>query len=237
MVVATSRLNQDPMPTPAPSADIMPRLRERTAGIHAATEELPLMRALLAPTADANTYRHYLGALQAVYLAVEPVLYANLSPALLSALGVRPKLPALQQDLAALAIRLDASPGESPALRAPGLSSRIRAAVQGEPAALGGLYVLEGATLGGRVIARRLRQHWGPNCNMPFAFLEFRGANPGSEWRRFGNAINLWCAQHDGDAAGLGDPPLIGDQVIEGAIAVFESMHQAFRDAGPGDKP
>jgi len=208
----------------------MPRLRERTARIHAATEELPLMRALLAPTADAATYGRYLGALHGVYLAVEPVLYANVSPALLSLLGVRPKLLALQQDRAALAMRLDASPGASAALPAPGLPRRMRAAVQDEPAAVGGLYVLEGATLGGRVIARRLRQQWGPDCEMPFAFLEFRGANPGSEWRRFGNGINLWCAQHpDGDAA------RVGDRVIAGAIAVFEAMHQAFRDAGPGD--
>lgn len=106
----------------------------------------------------------------------------------------------------------------------------MRAAVQDEPTALGGLYVLEGATLGGRVIARRLRQQWGPDCTMPFAFLEFRGANPGSEWRRFGNGISRWCTEHpDGDAA------RIGDRVIEGAIAVFEAMHQAFRDADPGD--
>ena len=208
----------------------MPRLRERTARIHAATEDLPLMRALLAPAADAETYDRYLSALHGVYLAVEPVLYANLSPALLSLLGVRPKLPALQQDRAALAMRLDASPRTLAALPAPGLPSRMRTAVQDEPAALGGLYVLEGATLGGRVIARRLRQQWGPDCEMPFAFLEFRGANPGSEWRRFGNGINLWCARHpDGDAA------RVGDRVIAGAIAVFELMHEAFRDAGPGD--
>ncbi|MGB5834653.1 MAG: biliverdin-producing heme oxygenase, partial [Thiohalocapsa sp.] len=85
-----------------PPADIMRRLRERTMEIHAATEELPLMRALLAPGVETVHYRRYLAALHGVYLAVEPALYAAVSPAVLTRLCVRPKLPALQRDLAAL---------------------------------------------------------------------------------------------------------------------------------------
>ena len=147
------------------------------------SKALPLMRALLSPTADADAYCRYLAALHGIYLAVEPKLYAAVSPPVLSLLGVRPKLPALEQDLAALASSRCGLIGALAALPARDLPGRIRAAVQGEFAALGGLYVLEGATLGGRVIARRLRQQWGPESGMPFAFLEFRSANPGREWR------------------------------------------------------
>jgi len=231
MVAATHKLNPDPKPTPVKAPDIMVRLRERTAHTHAATEALPLMTALLAPTADADAYRRYLAALYGVYRVVEPRLYAAVSPPVLSLLGIQPKLPALQQDLAALTPSRGALLKASAALPEGTLRDRMRAAVQSEFAALGGLYVLEGATLGGRVIARRLRQQWGPDCGMPFAFLEFRGANPGSEWRRFGDGIRQCCAGYRDS-----DKPRIGDEIADGAVAVFAAMHEAFRDACAGDE-
>lgn len=207
------------MPSPEPRTDIMQRLRERTAPIHAATEALPLMHKLLAPHADAAHYARYLAALHGVYLAVEPRLYALVTPVVLKQLGVRPKLPALRRDLDAL--------GAVPGLPTTGLSEQVRASVQREPAALGGLYVLEGATLGGRVIARRLRKQWGGAADLPFSFLEFRGADPGGEWRQFGRGMQDratdWAAR-DADA---------NNAIVAGAVAVFEAMHLAFLKADP----
>lgn len=231
MVIPTRKLKPEPMPAAAESTDIMQRLRVRTASTHAATEALPLMRALLSPTADADAYGRYLAALHGIYRAVEPTLYGAVSPPVLRLLGVRPKLPALEQDLAALMSSRGEQLGASAVRPARDLPGRIRAAVQGEFAALGGLYVLEGATLGGRVIARRLRQQWGPESDMPFTFLEFRGANPGREWRRFGDGIRLCCARHPDDEAAP-----IGDRIVDGAVAVFDAMHQAFREAGAEDE-
>jgi len=207
------------MPSPEPRTDIMRRLRERTASIHASTEALPLMHKLLAPHADVAHYRRYLTALHAVYLAVEPRLYAFVTPDLVQQLGLRPKLPALQRDLNAL--------GVGPGMPAIGLSKRVQVIVQNEPAALGGLYVLEGATLGGRVIARRLRKQWGGAGDLPFFFLEFRGADPAGEWRQFGRGMQdratAWAAR-DGDA---------DNAIIAGAVTVFEAMHRAFLKADP----
>ena len=204
---------QQPASNPDRYPSLMQRLRQQTADIHAATEDLALMRALLAKEASVADYRRYLSALHGVYLATEPALYGAVSPALLYRLGVRPKLPALQQDLAAL--------GAGPALPAAGWTRRLRAAVGDEPAALGGLYVLEGATLGGRVIARRLRQSWGSRPELPFAFLEFGGEHLGSQWRRFGDALEAWAVAHSG----------VDEAIIDGAIAVFQAMHGAFAEA------
>jgi len=200
-----------PASNPGRSPGLMQRLRQQTADIHAATEDLPLMRALLAPHALVVDYRRYLEALHEAYLATEPALYAAASPALLQSLGVRPKLPALQRDLAAL--------GADPAAARP---RPLHAAAGGEAAALGGLYVLEGATLGGRMIARRLRQRWGQRPELPFAFLEFAGERPGSEWRRFGGALEVWAVAH----------PWVDEAIIDGAIAVFWAMHEALAEAG-----
>lgn len=199
----------------SPKPDIMQRLRERTAAIHAATEGLPLMRNLLADDASISEYCRYLRTVHGVYLTIEPPLYAAVSPPLLSRLGIRPKLPALQRDLERL--------GSKIALPASGSPRRLQSAIAGEPGALGGLYVLEGATLGGQVIARRLRQHWADRPGLSFDFLEHRAAGPGNDWTRFRRTLTAWAgtnADSGRDAA-----------VIDGALTVFEAMHRALADA------
>jgi heme oxygenase len=194
---------------------LMARLRSATAGVHAATEDLPLMRALLDPAVTIPDYRRYLEALYGVYLAVEPALYAALPPSLPARLGVQQKLPALRQDLA----RLGMVPSPLPA----GWTSSLRRSIDGPGAALGGLYVLEGATLGGRVIARRLRRALGADAAaLPFAFLDGRQREPGAAWRAFGAALEQ-------AAADRGVPPAA---VVAGAVAVFEAMHRALAERG-----
>lgn len=55
--------------------------------------------------------------------------------------------------------------------------------------ALGALYVLEGAALGGRLIARMLSAHAGlPKA--AFSFFEGRGAETGPHWTRFTQLMN-----------------------------------------------
>lgn len=206
----------------------MQRLRERTAAIHTATEELPLMRNLLANDASISDYRRYLQALHGVYLTVEPALYAAVSPPLLSRLGIRPKLPALQRDLNRLGVRV--------ALPTSGWPRRLREAVTGEPCALGGLYVLEGATLGGQQIARRLRQHWADQPGLPYSFLEHRADNPGHDWKRFRKTLIEWAetkAARRSVAEGASDADVDTGRdaaVIDGALTVFETMHRALAD-------
>ncbi|WP_295542390.1 biliverdin-producing heme oxygenase [uncultured Thiohalocapsa sp.] len=143
---------------------LMRRLREHTAAIHAATEALPLMQTVLGPQPSNAGYGHYLLTLHGVYAALEPALYAAVPPPLLTALGIAPKLPALQQDLRALRGSAAAEPPPAEDLRSE-IDRRLSAAgTQRTAMALGGLYVLEGATLGGQVIARRLRSHWPAAC-------------------------------------------------------------------------
>lgn len=197
------------------STDLMDRLRLDTAAVHAATEVLPLMAALLAPTVTRADYRRYLAAVHAVYAAVEPVLYAALPRDTLARLPVRPKLAALQQDLVCAGGGLAAA-----ALPARGWPTRARVLIDNPAAALGGLYVLEGATLGGRVIARRLQDRLGDG--LPLGFLLFQTQDPAPAWRRFGEALRR-------AAAALGASE---DAVVGGARAVFEAMHAALAETG-----
>jgi len=206
------------------AAPLMRRLRAHTAPVHAATEALPLMRRVLTAHPTAAGYRGYLAALHRVYLDVEPALYAVVPASLLDALGVAPKLPALHQDLLALA---DAAPGAGPPLPTRGDGTAMRRLLDHPDrpriaTALGGLYVLEGATLGGQVIARHLRAHWPAGQALPTGFLERRRSHPGG-WRDFGAALERWAARHPGS----------DHAILDGALGVFSLMHAALATAEP----
>jgi heme oxygenase len=202
----------------------MRRLREHTAGVHAATEALPLMRGLLAEQPTPAGYGRYLAALHGVYLAVEPALYAAVPPALQRALGVAPKLPELRHDLLAVGTAATEPGALLPHAGTSAVMRSLLAATGTDrtATALGGLYVLEGATLGGQVIARHLRAHWPSATPPPLRFLEFRGAHPGHGWRGFGTALDAWANRHPGSERAI----------LDGALAIFGQMHTAFAAAG-----
>lgn len=202
----------------------MRRLREHTAAMHAATEALPLMRGLLTAHPTPAGYGRYLAALHGVYLAVEPALYAAVPPELQCELGVAPKLPELEHDLLAVGTAAtDARARRPHAGTSTAVGSLLAATGTDRTAtALGGLYVLEGATLGGQVIARHLRAHWPSPAPPPVRFLEFRSAHPGHGWRGFGTALDAWANRHPGSE----------HAILDGALAIFGQMHAAFAAAG-----
>jgi heme oxygenase len=89
-------------------------------------------------------------------------------------LPVEPKLPLLVADLA----ELGADPDELP------LAARVPD-VRSERDALGVLYVLEGATLGGAVIAKLARRELGVTA----AFFGAYGRDKARRWREFGAVV------------------------------------------------
>jgi heme oxygenase len=197
---------------------LIERLRRTTAGWHGAVERLPLMASLMAPTVTLDHYRAYLQRMFQVYGALEPPLLDTLDRGLGPHPGLRPnlrpKLPALRVDLEALDL---ATPPIPPPPRIEGLSQ-----------AIGGLYVLEGASLGARVIARHLRRHLGGGAGDPLgpaAFLGHRddpgGPSVAHAWRRFGAGLEVLAE------GGLVDR----DLAVAGACLVFEAVHQIL--AGP----
>jgi heme oxygenase len=58
--------------------------------------------------------------------------------------------------------------------------------------ALGALYVLEGATLGGRIILRHLGAAEIDGVDQAHAFFEGRGSDTGSSWRAFRDALDRY---------------------------------------------
>jgi heme oxygenase len=60
-------------------------------------------------------------------------------------------------------------------------------------AAFGCLYVLEGATLGGRSLLPLVRSRLGVDAARGAAFLASYGEEIPIMWRRFGAALDAWC--------------------------------------------
>ncbi|WP_221091305.1 biliverdin-producing heme oxygenase [Deinococcus aquaedulcis] len=177
---------------------IMTQLKEATAALHDAVEaQMPVLRPDL-------TRAEYTQLLSQVYWAVAPldaqVQALDLPGAFLAA--QRQKTPLLRRDLAALGAAVPPLPlVAGPALDLPG--------------ALGALYVLEGATLGGQVISRHLQGTLGLSPEAGGAYFHGYGRATGAMWRAFGEAMTAQVT------------PAQAPAVLAGAQAAFARFAQA----------
>ncbi len=183
-------------------------LRKQTLALHRAVKALPLPRRVMSASVTKTDYAEYLAAIHRVYALMESALFDHIPPQLLAALGVRPKLPALEADLADL--------GAEPLRPLGRAAAALRLPRPGDLAgSVGALYVLERATLGGRVVARHLRRKLpDQGAGVPFRFLEFHGAEVAGAWRRFAITLDALKTRPDFPAGRL----------IEGAQVAFESV-------------
>jgi heme oxygenase len=198
-----------PRPSPSITVEAAPRtrpaildlLRERTRASHDRAEEtLPLMD----PALDRARYREILAGFWGFHAALEPRLRAV---AELDELGLdarRRKLPLLERDLRDL--------GEDPA-RLP-VATHVPA-VENVADALGCMYVLEGATLGGRVISRHL-ETLGLGPGTGGAFFAGYGDATGTMWKEFSAAIGEYARAH----------PESTDRIVEAADATFTLLER-----------
>ena len=187
-------------------------LREHTRGHHDRIEAVPCMARLLAEDLGFEEYGAALARLYGYYRPLEARVYAAPVPALVTALELRPKHPALAADLGAWGLRRQTLP-----MAATGDLPRL----DSEGARCGALYVLEGATLGGTVLARRLRAVLGARVDGALRFHGFYGEATGAHWRRFRDVLDTHCGADSAGAA----------EALRGAVEVYDSMTRWLEDA------
>ncbi|MCP3103111.1 biliverdin-producing heme oxygenase [Myxococcus sp. K15C18031901] len=155
------------------------RLKTETRSHHECTEASVR---LLEPGLTADDYRRHLEAVLGFQAPVEAPLTEVLDAAL-PALRMRErrKVPLLEQDLRAL--------GHDAASLSRLPRCARRPSVSELPEALGCAYVLEGSTLGGQLILRHLRRHFGERAPGGFAYFQAHGEEVGARWRAFGEAL------------------------------------------------
>jgi len=188
--------------------DLTTVLRQRTRALHRAVKALPVPRRVMSPRVTKGDYARYLAAVYRVYALMESALLDHIPPHLLAVLGVRPKLPALAEDLADLHATAGPPLGRAAtALRLPPPDDLA--------GSVGALYVLERAALGGQLVARHLRRHLPEDdAAVPFRFLEFHAGEGTGAWRRFAKALDTLKTRPDFQVGRL----------VGGAQVAFESV-------------
>jgi heme oxygenase (biliverdin-IX-beta and delta-forming) len=166
------------MPTPAPATDAPARsaLREATRAVH---QRLESSLRLAAPDLTRSEYLQILQRFSATYSRLESQLdqHAPLLRSVELEWQERCKLPLLQRDLAAL------GQAEMPATQF--TLRRELPRLETLPELIGCLYVLEGATLGGKLICANLRRVLGIGPDNGAAFFASYGEAVAGQWQRF----------------------------------------------------
>ena len=171
------------------------RLRTATAPAHTALE-----RDLdwVARVATVEGYRGLLARLHGFHRAWEPAIGAALDDG--SFFETRCRVPALARDLAFLGLSSAGIDGLPRALPIP---------LPGPAAAMGALYVLEGSTLGGRMIGRHITATHGLTGD-GLAYYSGHGTRTGAMWSAFRTRLDTF----DGQAA----------EVVAAANGTFDAM-------------
>jgi heme oxygenase (biliverdin-IX-beta and delta-forming) len=210
-------------PLAAPST-LLVRLRQETRQEHDAIEQA---LDLTGPALTLDHYRHQLERFYGFYAPLEAIVrsrWASLAgpsavgPALAhtSCLSVRlNKAPFLQQDLRYLGVHAADLP-LCPAL--PPLHT--------EAAVAGCLYVLEGATLGGRVISQHIAATLGITPLTGGRFFHGYGEDTGKLWQ----AMRHWLASLSSDTS-------TNNAVVASATATFASLRRWCEAASPRNLP
>lgn len=210
---STPRRAGQPGP-PDPGGVVAPtlptRLREETQDAHEAIERDFHWEHQVA-TLDG--YRGLLSRLYGFYAVWEPAAAMLVEDAFFAP---RRKLHLLAADLHHLGLT-SADLGRLPACR-PGVRMARR------PEAIGAMYVLEGSTLGGQIIARRIAETLGFGANGGCAYYCAYGAAIGTMWREFRDRL-------------LDVPPDEHEAVLATATSTFACLHQWLSSrSAPGEE-
>lgn len=184
------------------------RLRAETREAHEAAEQSLDWEWRVA---DPERYRALLARMHGFHRGFEPHVGRALADEAL--LAPRRRLGHLARDLAALGMTPDAVAGLPACTDLPTLADRAEA--------LGALYVVEGSTLGGQIIARRVARDLGYGPDTGCAYYAGHGALNGAMWRAF-------------QAVLAAEPPTAADRMVASARATFEALRAWLAAHAPG---
>lgn len=174
-------------------------LREETGPAHEALEAHPISQSITSSGITAAEYRRYLQVMQRVVEGLENLLTPILKD-VLPDIDARIKQGWLAEDL-----EKEGRENSYPPFH-------FSADERDVAYALGAFYVLEGSTLGGRVILKGLPA----SLDVPTRYFEGYGAQTGPMWQSFsstlGNAASAATEQH----------------IIRGAVDTFAAIHSYF---------
>nr|WP_294505395.1 biliverdin-producing heme oxygenase [uncultured Rhodopila sp.] len=180
----------------APSARPTARhaLREATQAVHARLHIHPVLGTVQAGTIDLATYRTLLSRLYGFHVPFE------------AAAGIAPERSLwLAADMRTLGLQEQAIAALPLCPSLPRLDTPHRR--------LGAQYVVEGSTLGGRELSKRLDHLFGHGERAGRCFFSGRDADTGKAWRAFADALDI-----------AGEDPAARAEMIAAAIETFAAF-------------
>ena len=170
----------------APIIPLAVALKEATADLHVRAEKHPVQSRFVTGKATAGEYAAFLGQMAAIHDRLEPMLRmqtASLGPLANTVQRHHYRSAAVRADLDVLGQSAEAKKPLPATLR---FSERLQELGRRQPLALlGVLYVLEGATNGGRFIAAAVRPALGLPNGAGTAYLDPHGENQRERWAEF----------------------------------------------------
>ncbi|KDN55938.1 hypothetical protein FEM21_09630 [Flavobacterium seoulense] len=160
---------------------------------------------IVSPEITVQKYAEYLLVMQSIVKDVEAKVYPVISN-FISDVDQRKKLNLIQSDLRVLGF---SARNESTAFDA---DFEI-------PFALGIMYVLEGSSLGGRVILKNIEKQLGFTSDYGAQYFAGYKENTGLLWKNFISEMVRYEEDHD-----------CGDVIIEGANFAFGIIHKHFEN-------
>lgn len=187
---------------------LLKRLKAETAELHQEVEALAFADKILSHALSLGEYKRLLSVNYRFHASLEPQLenVLDLKEAALLKVEERRKQPLLLKDMAMIGMGI-------PSLADP--SFRVCHSAQ----ALGVLYVMEGATLGGAVILKSLKNNSAFSEITHFYYYGCYGKQTAHHWTSFCEAL-----------VALADTDSKQDQVVQSARAAFQFYKSLLKD-------
>ncbi len=191
---------------PSTAPEFLEKLRTATANSHTALESLPVSISIMSPNVTNKEYALYLNLMYDVVKDAEENIFPAAHTAIKS-LDVHPKAQFIEADLEAL--------GYNKKEFITPLSSKTSTLT---PAfALGVMYVIEGSSLGGRVILKNINTVLGHDAHSGGSYFTGYGGQTGSHWKTFLASLIDFANLHNTEA-----------EIIEGANFAFDAISAHF---------
>lgn len=181
------------------------RLRAKTSVAHTNLEQLPVSVSIVNPNVTNEEYVHYLNLMHDVVKQAEEEIFPALT-AFVPDINDRNKTSLLENDLKTLGFSKTQlhKPFENTASMTPAF-------------AMGVLYVVEGSSLGGRVILKNIHTALGHTEEKGATYFAGYGNQTGSKWKSFFNALTAYEAQTNNQ-----------EEIIAGAEYAFTTIGRHF---------
>jgi len=157
-------------------------LKEATQNNHAELEQLMFADQIMNGTLTLPQYKKIVATNYLVHNLLEEHLLTTLVPEIAAKLkiGARRKLASLKADISELKMNIPWAKFDTPSI-----------AFENEASILGALYVLEGSTLGGSIIVKKLKNNLNLNdLHLNFHYYQIYGTNLIQYWKEFCEILN-----------------------------------------------